>query len=94
MSTYEERQARYAYEREANRRWFWPRLAEAYDHRGDGVAAHHRFENELALYAALFADGGKATVYQELRQAERRAAQCKPSPSAPTTTMTAPAATP
>jgi hypothetical protein len=94
MSTYEERQARYAADQETNRRWFWPRLADAYDHRGDGVAAFHKFENALGVYAALFANGSKCTVYQELRQAERRAAACKSSPSAPPTTMTETVSTP
>ena len=66
------RQERYAAEMEDHRRWFWMRLAEAFDRRNDGVAAEAEFTRLLGTYAVTFANGSKVRAYGELIQAERR----------------------
>lgn len=67
-----ERQRQHDAETEHHRRASLRELEERFDHRFDGLAAKRRFEDKLALHAALYANGSRCTVLAALIQAERR----------------------
>lgn len=62
-------------ERDSIERRLYAELQDAYDHRGDDMAAHRRYEAKFRYYAAFISDGtvrtSRASILQRLLKDER-----------------------